>query len=53
MLIIDYHKFSLSMMREVLRLLRVRNVVVAEDAQNAIKLATSIKPVLIFCDYEM
>ena len=53
MLIIDYHKFSLSMMREVLRLLRVRNVVVAEDAQNAIKLAASIKPDLIFCDYEM
>ncbi len=52
-LIIDDHKFSLSLVHAVLRSLRVHEIVVAEDPKKALKLSNSVSPDLIFCDYAM
>lgn len=52
-LIIDDHRFSLSVMREVLRVFNIREVRVADNAEHAISMSKEFKPDVIFCDYEM
>ena len=52
-LIIDDHKFSLSLMREILRTFNCREVHVAEDVNSAMKVSDVMTPDIIFCDYEM
>lgn len=52
-LIIDDHKFSLSLMREILRTFHCREVHVADDVDAAMKMSDVMTPDIIFCDYEM
>lgn len=52
-LLVDDHKFTLSYMREILRILGVREIRVAEDVDSAIKMSGNFKPDIIFCDIEM
>lgn len=52
-MVIDDHKFSLSLMREILRIFNCRSVYVADDVQAALKMGDTVNPDIIFCDYEM
>lgn len=52
-MVIDDHKFSLSLMREILRTFNCREVHVADDVQAAMKMSDTVNPDIIFCDYEM
>ncbi len=47
-LIIDDHRFSLSVMREVLRVFNIREVRVADNAKDAISMSKEYKPDVIF-----
>lgn len=52
-MVIDDQRFSLSLMREILRIFNCRGVYVADDVQAAIKMSDTVNPDIIFCDYEM
>lgn len=52
-MVIDDHKFSLSLMREVLRIFNCREIYVADDVKAAMKMSDTVSPDIIFCDYEM